>query len=78
MDKANKQESIKMAVRYFICSAILKINVSPTSLSFGFKSESFPSKQLLKAKVEKDSGGRDIQIMAISEVSEADYNTFFG
>ena len=68
-----------MAERYFICSAILTINVKPTSLTFGFRSANFPSKELLKEKVEKDSnGGRDIQIMAISEVSEADYNTFFG
>ena len=79
MDKVNKQKSIKMAERHFICSAILKINVSNTFLTFGFKSESFPSKELLKAQVEKDSnGGRNIQIMSISEVSEADYNTFFG
>lgn len=68
-------------MRHFIISVAYRLNTRQMLTSFGLHSTGylFPSALSISAKfLEENPGSHNITILSISEVSEDDYNAFFG
>jgi len=59
----------------------MEFDVEKTALhnaNFGCQREDFPSLYELRQIVEKQKAAKDVVILSICELSEKDYNTFWG
>lgn len=66
--------------RYFICSAIYSRGLRSITINYGVTHHSFPSNKALKDYVlnyRKADRPENIVILAVCEVSEQDYKSFW-